>query len=83
MGAEHGHRTIGHFIELFDESRPFAFQRLDDMAVMNDLVAHIDRLAELLERAFNDVDGTHDTGAKTPRLSKNNAHSSDPMAAPF
>ena len=31
-------------------------------------MAHVDRWAVLLQRALDDLDGTHDAGAKTARL---------------
>src|SRR5690242_13805812 len=72
--AEHGDCTIGDFIELIDEPRTLAFERLDDVAVMHDLVAYIDGLAVLLERLLDDVDGTDDAGTEAARLGEDDAH---------
>jgi hypothetical protein len=41
---------------------------------MDDLVAHIDGRAELLEGPFDDVDGADDAGAEPARLSKHHPH---------
>jgi hypothetical protein len=37
-------------------------------------MAHIDRRAILLERALDDLDRAHDTGAKSARLRKKHFH---------
>ena len=74
MGAEHGDGAIGNFVELLDKTRALAFQRLHHMAVVHDLVAHIDGLAIFLERPLDDIDRPDDAGAKAPRLGKNHAH---------
>jgi hypothetical protein len=42
------------------------------MVVVDDLVAHIDRRAELLERSLNDLDGTVDPCAEAARLGHHN-----------
>ena len=75
MGAEHRHRAVGHFVQLLDEARALVLERVDHMAVVHDLVAHIDRLAVFLERPLDDVDRPHDAGAKAARLGKNDSHS--------
>ena len=42
-------------------------QPVDDEAVVDDLVAHIDRRAEPLERQLDDLDRAIDAGAKAAR----------------
>jgi hypothetical protein len=37
-------------------------------------MAHIDRRAVFLQSAFDDLDGAHDTGAETARLSEDHFH---------
>jgi hypothetical protein len=44
------------------------------MAVMHDLVTDIDRRPVLLERAFDDLDGTFHSGAKAAGLGKDDAN---------
>jgi hypothetical protein len=61
---------------------PLFLQGFDHMLVVNDLMAHIDGRAELLERALDDVDGPHDAGAKAARLCKNYAHQRLPPLRP-
>ena len=74
MGAENGDGAFGYFVQLFDEARALVLQRIHDMLVVHDLVAHIDRLAILIERLFHDIDGAHDSGTEAARLGKNNSH---------
>jgi hypothetical protein len=74
MCAENGYRAVRHLVEFLNETGAFALQRVNDMSVMHDFVAHIDGLAILLERMLHDVDRADDTGAKAPWLCKNDAH---------
>ncbi len=67
MGAEHGHGAGWDFVDLVDEDGAPPAQLLDDVVVMNDLMAHIDRRAVLFERAFDDLDGALDPGAEAAR----------------
>jgi hypothetical protein len=64
---EHHWAIVGYFIELVDEYCPKGAKPVDDKAVVNDLVADIDRRAEPLERQLDDLDGAIDTGAKAAR----------------
>ena len=64
----------GHLVQFLDKSRAFSLQRLDHVAVVHDLVAHIDGPAIFLERVLDDVDRPHHAGAKPTRLGKNDAH---------
>ena len=49
---------------------PLLLQPLDDVAVVHDLVADIDRRAIFLQRQHDDLDGTVDAGAKAARSSE-------------
>ena len=49
MGAEDRHRAVGNLIELFDENGPHPLEPLDDVTIVHDLVADIDRSAEFFE----------------------------------
>jgi hypothetical protein len=55
-------------IELFDEDRAPAAQVGHDIGVVDDFVAYVDRRAELLQGALDDLDGAVDAGAKSARL---------------
>ena len=76
MGAEHRDRAFGHFVQLFDKAGALVLQRFDDMAVVHDLMAHIDGLAIFFERALDDVDRPHDARTKAARLGKDDTHHS-------
>jgi hypothetical protein len=41
---------------------------------VHDLVAHIDRRAVFLQRAFDDLDGADNAGAETAGLGEDNFH---------
>ena len=69
--AEHGHRARRDFVQLVDEHGAARAQVLDDMAVVDDLVAHIDRRPVFLQRPLDDLDRALDAGAETARLSQN------------
>jgi hypothetical protein len=59
------HRTVvGHFLKLVDEDRAHFFEALDDKAIVDDLMAHIDRRAEALQRELDDLNGTINPGTK-------------------
>ncbi len=64
-----GH-ALGHGVQLLDEAGAHGLQALDNEAVVNDLVAHIDRRAVFLERALDDLHGALDAGAKAARRRK-------------
>ena len=72
--AENHRRVVRHFVQLFDEHRAEAAQPLDDVAVVHDLVTHVDRRAEQLERALDDVDRAIDAGAETARIGEQDLH---------
>src|SRR5436190_557352 len=67
MGGEHDRPVVGHLIELVDEDRPLGLESLDDIAVMHDLVADIDRPTVALDGALDDVNGALDTGTEAAR----------------
>ena len=61
--AEDDVRALGHLVDLVDEDRARCLELGDDMDVVHDLLAHVHRGAEALERL---LDGDHravDTGA--------------------
>ena len=68
MGAEDRDAARRHLVDLVDKMRPFAAQPLDDVPVMDDLMAHIDRRPVFFERALDDLDRPFDPGAKSSRL---------------
>ncbi len=49
MGAEDRHGAVGNLIQGIDEDGPHPLEPLDDMTIVHDLVADIDRSAEFFE----------------------------------
>jgi hypothetical protein len=82
MSAEDRHRAGGHLGQALDETRALRLEALDDMAVMDNLVANIDRCAISLERTLDDFDRTHHTRAKPTRLRQNDFHDPAPPRPP-
>ena len=74
MRAENGHGAVRHLVEFLDETGALTLQRINDVTVMHDFVAHIDRLTIFFERMLHDVDRPDDSSAKAPRLCKNDTH---------
>ncbi len=68
VGAEDRDAARRDLVDLVDEMRSFGAQPLDDVAVVDDFVADIDRRAIFLERALDDLDRPFDPGAKSARL---------------
>ena len=67
MGAEDD-GTVGRaVVQLLDEDGPLVAQAVDDVAVMDDLVAHVDGRAPFLERHLHDLDGAVDARAEAAR----------------
>ena len=48
-------------------------QFVHDVLIVNDLVAHVNRLVVFLQRAFDDLNRAHDASAEAPRLSENHS----------
>ena len=65
---------LRHLAQLLDENRPETAQAIHHVAVVDDLVTHVDRRAEQLERTLDDVDGPIDTGAEDAWVGEQNLH---------
>src|SRR5690606_9623808 len=74
MGAEYHRGMIRHLIQFLDEHGAETAQALDDIAVVHHLVPYIDRSAEQLDGALDNVDGAIDAGAEASRISEQDAH---------
>src|SRR4029079_18977236 len=70
---DHG-RAVRHFLELINEDRALRTQLVDDIAVVHDFMAHIDRRAERLERALDDLDRAVDAGTESARIGEQDVH---------
>ena len=74
VGAEHddgraaGFVAVGNFRQLFDKNRALPAQFFHHMAVVHDLVAHVNRRPEQLQRAFDHIDGAVHPGAESARI---------------
>ena len=54
-------------VELLHKNGAFRLESVDDVAIVDDLVAHIDGRSELLQRQFDDLDGAVDAGTEAAR----------------
>ena len=64
----------GISLQLVDEDRAFGAQIVDDIGVVHDLMAHVDRRAVHCERALDDLDRPIDAGTETARLREHDFH---------
>ena len=69
----------GNFGEVLDEARALGLQAFHHVLVVHDLVTHIDRRAEFLQRPFDDLDGAHHAGAEAARLGEYHFHQDLPV----
>ena len=67
VGGEDADRALGHLGLLLDEDRAALAQLLDDVLVVDDLLAHVHRRAVELERAFDRLHGPIDARAVAAR----------------
>src|SRR6202035_4687513 len=72
VGRKHHWRVgiVGDFGQFLDENRALGLEAVHDIAVVDDLVADIDRGAVDGQRPFHGVDRPHHAGAKAPRREK-------------
>src|SRR5262249_7142449 len=74
VGAEDDGAASGDLGELLDEHRALALQVVDDVLVVHDLVAHVDRGAVHRERLLDDADRALDAGAETAGVGEQDFH---------
>jgi hypothetical protein len=72
VGRKHHRRVgiVGDFSQFLDENRALGPQAVDDIAVMDDLVADIDRGTIDRQRPLHGVDRPHHAGAEAPWRAK-------------
>ena len=72
VGGKHHWRIgiVGDFSQFLDENRALGLEAVDHIAVVDDLVADIDRGAIDGERPLHGVDRPHHPGAEAPRRAK-------------
>jgi hypothetical protein len=68
MGTENRHGSRRDLIDLVDEQGAFRPQSLDDVPIVDDFVADVDRRAVLFERPLDNLDSPFDPGTKASRL---------------
>ena len=68
MRGEDHDGALGHLVGLVDEDRAALGQCLDDVAVVHDLVTHVDRRPMFLQGELDGFDGAVHTRAVTTRL---------------
>ena len=73
VGGEHQQRALGHLVGLVDEDRAALLERLDDVPVVDDLLAHVDRRAVLLQGLLDRLDGAVDARAVAAGLGQQDA----------
>ncbi len=66
--GEDGDGAGGNFVQLLDEHRALRLQRVDDMPVMDDLMADIDGSPNPIECLIDDIDGANDASTETTGL---------------
>ena len=79
VSAENRRRPGRNVGKLLDEAGALGFQIFDDIAIVHDLMAHVDGRLVLGECPFDDVDCADDTSAKTARLRQNQLHAETPV----
>ena len=67
VGGEDGGGAAGDLVDLLDEDRAAALERRDDVLVVDDLLAHVDRRSALLEGELHDLDRALDACAERAR----------------
>ena len=74
MRTEDDGGAIGHLVQLFHEDRPALLQVVDDEAVVDHFMAHVDRCAQRFDGALDDLDGAVDAGAETTGIGEQDVH---------
>ena len=74
VGAEDQGRVFGSLVGLVDEDRSLLAQSVDDVSVVDDLVADVDGGPESFERPLDDLDGAIDAGAEAAGVGEEDFH---------
>ena len=74
VGAVDGDPALRDLVELVDEDGTLGLQAVHDRPVVDDLLADVDRTAELLERELDDPDRAFNAGAEAARLGEIDLH---------
>ena len=68
MSAINKTLAVWNFIYFVNKDRALGFQFFHHVAVVDDLFAHIDRRPKGVQRNADNINGPHNSGAKTPGL---------------
>jgi hypothetical protein len=68
VSTEDGDGARGDLVNLVNEMRAFGTQPLDDMPIVDDFVADINRRSVFLERTLHDLDRSFDPRAESSGL---------------
>ena len=71
-GIDHA-RAFRDLVQFIDEDRALLCEVVHYVAVVNNLLAHVDRCAEGIERNLHDVDRANHARAKASRLEEKNS----------
>src|SRR6266478_1199593 len=74
MGAKYRDRVRRYFRQILDEDGTLVLEAFNDVFVVHDFVADIDRRPILLKGALDDLDRTHDAGTKAAGLGEIHFH---------
>ena len=74
MGRENAGGASRYLVHLIDKNRAGFAQAIDNEPVVHNFVADINRRAQLVESAFNNLDGAIDAGTKTTGIGKQDIH---------
>ena len=69
MRGKNDRPVVRHLVQLRNEDRTHVLETIDDVAVVDDFVTHVDGSTEPLERELYDLDGAIDAGAEAARRS--------------
>ena len=83
MRAEHEQTAFGNLGQVIVEDGAFLAERVDDVAVVHDLVTYVDRGSVDFESEFDDLDGAVYPGAESPRARQEQAGHGASLAARF
>jgi hypothetical protein len=69
---DHWRSGFWNFVQLLHKYGAFGLQGFDDVAIVDDLMAHVDRGAEALERQLDNLYGAVHAGAEATRCGQEN-----------
>ena len=74
MSTEYDNGVVGYFIELIDKNSAPIPEVINDKAVVDNLMTHINRTPKHLKCAIDNINGAIDTGAEATWISQQYVH---------